>query len=219
MARKKRVVRKDTHSGAQTFHSALSTTIFINSCSSPSPNNSLSSSPPNNDPKGMACTKTTARHPRVAHRPTSSQPSFSRGKRPISKEEEELPPSPTHPSHGTVNDFQLLPVSEPKFPNLIAYKSFYDDFPKVSYDFRHYNSFINHMFFCKDIIDRFICPPKLVNLDDLRQNGLNFMSIFAFQRWIPILFIRENVYPNLMRWFYSNMSNKEKRIASFTSKS
>ncbi|XLT93802.1 hypothetical protein HN873_015464, partial [Arachis hypogaea] len=217
MARKKRAARRGSHSGThRSDHTHSSPSLSPTHSSPPSPQN------PSPD---MARTKTTARRPGVAPRPSpppppttsqpsSSKPSSSRGKRPL-HEDEETRPTQSHHTRGTVIDFPLRSVSEPKLSNPIAYKSFYADFPHESFDRRRYQSLMNYLFFYKDVYERKLCPSKLVNLDKFRRKGLNFTPLFAYQGWTSILSIKEKVYPDLVKQFYSNMSYKEGRITSF----
>ncbi|XLT08179.1 hypothetical protein HN51_053972 [Arachis hypogaea] len=226
MARKKKAVRRGSHSGTHTSRPDHSSPIFLHSQSSPSqsPINFPPLSLHNTIPE-MARTKTMAHRPGVTpcptptppnvSQPSSSQRSSSQCKRPFHEEDEELPCSQARHTHGIVIDFHLRPVSKPKLSNPIAYKSFYADFPKESFDRRHFNSLMNNLFFCKDIYKHTLCPSKLVNLDKLRRKYLNFTPLFACQGWIPILCIHEKIYPDLVKQFYSNLSYKEGRIASF----
>ncbi|XLR40616.1 hypothetical protein S83_025276 [Arachis hypogaea] len=153
MARKKRTARRGSHSG--THHSD-----HTHSSPSQSPTHSPPPSSPNPSPD-MAHTKTTARRLGVAPRPSpppppnnsqpsSSKPSSSRGKRPLHKDEETRPTQTRH-TRGTVIDFPLRSVSEPKLSNPIAYKSFYVDFFHESFDRRRYQSLMNYLFFYKDV--------------------------------------------------------------------
>ncbi|XLU82372.1 hypothetical protein S245_005792 [Arachis hypogaea] len=217
MARKKRAARRGSHSGTHRSDHTHSSPSHSLTHSSPSP-------PPNPSPD-MARTKTTARRPGVAPRPSppppptnsqpsSSKPSSSRGKRPLQEDEETTHTQNRH-TRSTVIDLPLRSVSEPKLSNPIAYKSFSADFSHESFDRRRFQSLMNYLFFCKDVYERKLCPPKLVNLDKLRRKGLNFTPLFAYQGWTSILSIKEKVYPDLVKQFYSNMSYKEGRIASF----
>ncbi|XLR69621.1 hypothetical protein S83_020293 [Arachis hypogaea] len=111
MARKKRAVRKGSHSVAHSSCSQPSTPISLNTESSPSPypTNSPPTSPQNNSLE-IACTKTTARRPGVTPRLTSTLPNVSqlsssqltssRGKRPLCEEDEELASS--HARHSRI---------------------------------------------------------------------------------------------------------------------
>ncbi|XLS48279.1 hypothetical protein HN51_022637 [Arachis hypogaea] len=226
MARKKRAVRRGSHCGTHTNRSD-----HTHSSPSQSSTNSSPSSPTNPDPN-MARTKITARHPSVApHRPgiaprptltlpntsqpSSSKPSSFRGKRPLHEDDKEIPSSQTRHTRGTVIDFPLRSISEPKLSNLITYKSFYAEFFHESFDRRRFQSLMNYIFFYKNIYKRTLCPSKLVNLDKLHRKGLNFTPLFACQRWIPILYIKKKIYPDPVKQFYSNLSYKEGRIASF----
>ncbi|XP_015934530.1 uncharacterized protein LOC107460654 [Arachis duranensis] len=138
MARKKRAARRGSHSGTHRPD-------HTHSSPSHSPTHFSPPSPPNPSPD-MACTKITVRRPGVAPRPSpppppnTSQPSLSkpissRGKRHL-HEDKEIPPTQPRHTRGTVIDFHLRPVAEPRLSNPIAYKSFYAYFPDESYDRR-----------------------------------------------------------------------------------
>ncbi|XP_057756160.1 proline-rich receptor-like protein kinase PERK10 [Arachis stenosperma] len=126
MARKKRAVRRASYSGH--YHSD-----HTHSSPSQSPTHSSPPSPPNPSPD-MARTKTTARRPGVAPRPSpppppntsqpsSSKPNSSRGKRPL-HEDEENPPTQTRHTRDTIIDFHRRPVGEPRLSNLFLTSSF-----------------------------------------------------------------------------------------------
>ena len=43
---------------------------------------------------------------------------------------------------------------------------------------------------------------------------MDFENIFNAQKWLPLFFINEKVYPNLVQLFYYNMKRTENSISS-----
>lgn len=114
----------------------------------------------------------------------------------------------------------LKPRNKGKAPAQQSKRSRQEEASKHQTDFesRHFPDSRLAKHFCKSFMTRMVLPTFYLLPDWLRSLSIsnrNFLELLEEVGWINALFLNENIYPDLVRVFYSNMdtsAEKENRV-------
>ena len=68
--------------------------------------------------------------------------------------------------------------------------------------------------YTKNISQRLITKPFLVDLVSFKDKGLDFIPLFHYQEWPSLFAIHSSIYPMLVKQFYPNLSFEDNAIKS-----
>ena len=88
--------------------------------------------------------------------------------------------------------------------NTSSFSPLHEHFGTNTYNPFRFSSTANWKFYSDNISNRPVTKSFLIDLSSFKSNGLNFEPLFHFQEWLPLFEIKELVYTDLVRQFYSN---------------